>query len=369
MDDIFFTNCPITTDQATVYVGPPSISPTGPIEKCVQYETGVWLTLTTGLTSNIQWYENNNPIAGQNSSTLNLNNNPNNGINWPICTSSITVKNTLTGCTSAPVQVTRKNFSSPQVYLNGGPPYGTPTTYCVSSGGIIKQAPSLNANTTYWWLVYDPNGNPASGVSISPMFTTNPNATISFSGYPYNTATIIAKALDNDCDGASDGSWVQQYTITVNQACRTGNSISKDSLIPPKNTHRKPVTDTLVKKVTIPEKKLIIKNSTKLSLYDTLIIHPLQKEVAPPVNKDISVTKGERLTLFPNPANTQITIIAKDAIKHVEITDIGGNLLTRIKADDSVIFVIDIKTFPVGFYTCKVFTDIGTKYLKFAIQR
>lgn len=103
--------CPGSQCSVLVTVNPtPLISPTGPIEKCVHYETGPWLTLTTNLSSDIQWYENGTPINGQTSSNLILTNNPNNGSNWPNCSSSITVKNTITGCQSNPVQITRKNW-------------------------------------------------------------------------------------------------------------------------------------------------------------------------------------------------------------------------------------------------------------------
>jgi len=195
----------------------PTITPLGPTTQCVWYETGPWLTLTTNLTSNIQWYDDGVPIYQGNTQTITLTNNPGSANTWPTFTGHITVKNTaLANCISQPLTVTRKNYSTPWAYPGSINPPGTPIQYCKNQPGIVRQINSISdPNTIFWWEVLDPNNNPASGVSISPMFTTNSTATISFANYNYSSATIIAKSSDNGCSNV----WNYSYPVTINQTC------------------------------------------------------------------------------------------------------------------------------------------------------
>lgn len=294
----------------------PIITPNGEITRCVQYETGPWLTLTTNLTSNIQWYENGNLINGATSSTYS----PTDCIGWPTCTSTITVKNTVTNCFSEPVQVTRKGFFSPQVYPSNNPlpPYETPTSYCVGQGGPIRQAPS-NTGTpvTYWWEAYDQYGNPATGISISPMYTSSPSATITFPNYSYSTATIIAKAIDNSCNGAWDGSWVMDYTINVEQNCRT-----------------------------------------------SLLVSAAKAE-----EKDISLSEVIKSTIYPNPSSKSVNIVSNSNIKQIQIYDGIGNLKINLYGPGKNSIEIDVSTLKPGFYICKLYTEKRLETTKFIVER
>ena len=195
----------------------PTITPLGPTTQCIWYETGPWLTLTTNLTSNIQWYDDGVPIYQGNTQTITLTNNPGSANTWPTFTGNITVKNTLfTNCISQPLTVTRKNYSTPWAYPGSINPPGTPSQYCKSQPSIVRQINSISdPNTIFWWEVLDPNNNPASGVSINPIFTTNSTANISFANYNYSSATIIAKSSDNGCSNL----WNYSYPVTINQSC------------------------------------------------------------------------------------------------------------------------------------------------------
>lgn len=195
----------------------PTITPLGPTIQCVWYEAGPWLTLTTNLTSNIQWYDDGVPIYQGNTQTITLTNNPGSANTWPTFTGHITVKNTLyANCISQPLTVTRKNYSTPWAYPGSNNTPRTPSQYCKNQTGIVRQVTSISdPNTIFWWEVLDPNNNPATGVNINPMYTTNSTANISFANYTYSSATIIAKSSDNGCSNL----WNYSYPVTINQSC------------------------------------------------------------------------------------------------------------------------------------------------------
>lgn len=312
LDDLIFTPCPITnssTDNVTVNVGNYSsamISPTGPIEECVHYEASQWLTLTTNLTSNIQWFDNGVPISGETNQSYVVNNNPSDCSNWPTCTGNITVKNTLDGCISNSVQIIRKNWSVP-CYSLGNSPYQTPINYCKNQPGVIRQFPGLTSSNppTYWWEVQDPFGNPATGVTIFPMYTTNNAATISFANYPYSTARIIPRAVENGCDNywipASTG--VNYYTVSVDQNCRVAS----------------PLTNVV--------------------------------------------------QLFPNPATNQVSVQANDVITKIEISSTTLPIFKIIGSNGTNLVKINTSTFKPGVYGCKVTTKKGVVSVKFVIEK
>lgn len=287
----------------------PLIFPEGPIVRCVQYETGPWLTLTTNLTNNLQWLENGVEIAGQTSSSITLNNNPSGGVNcWPNCSSIITVKDLNTGCISNGVSITRKNFSSPQVYLHPSGNYETPTQYCSNQIGSIQQVPSLNSGTKYWWNVFDPYNNPAIGITISPNNSFNPTSNISFTGYPFNTATIEARALDNGCDGDTENPWRIRYSITIDQNCRIG-----------------------------------VTENTKNSIY---------------------------ISAFPNPASSNTTITSNLPIYELELYDLNlGIIFNKIKLSGTKTTTLDLYTLKSGIYILKIISKDKSALLKLYINK
>jgi hypothetical protein len=308
----------------------PIITPSGPISECVHYETGHWYTLYTNLTSNIQWYENGNAISGATSPYLELWNNPNGGAGYPNCSSTITVKNTQTNCISNAVSVTRKNYSSPAAYVGGGGTYNTPSTYC-ASGGTIQQLPSINSGTIYWWEVYDEYWNPTSDISISPMYTTNHSATISFGSYPYTTAYIVPRASDNGCDMYM---YNVNYEITINPGCRMAN----------------------------PNNGTINNNLVKSHLIDSE-----KKEVKRQSIKGYEIS--EQIKLFPNPASKQLTVTSKNLIRFIQITGMSGTIFKNIRASGQTVTNINIEDLPIGIYNCKVVTNKGIESLIFTVQR
>ena len=291
----------------------PTITPLGPTTQCLWYETGEWLSLTTNLTSNIQWYDDGIPIYNGNTSTIILNNNPGSSNTWPTFTGHITVSNTaFPNCVSQPLTVTRKNHSSPYAYP-GNPVSqgGTPLTYCKSQLGTIQQTQSISdPNTIYWWEVKDPFGNPATGVSITPQNTTNNLATISFSSYNHDNATIVAKSLDNTCSGNSN---VNDYTysVSINQSCLSFSNL-------------------------ISEK-----------------------------------TDGIKFIMFPNPSNTKITISTNAAvlIQTIEINDFFSSIVKKINGGNTKSTSIDISDLKPGIYNCNITTDKTIEYQKFIIKR
>jgi hypothetical protein len=307
LDDLSL-RCPTTTDNVEVTVGSgvaPTISPSGPITKCVQYETGPWLTLNTNFSSNLQWYENGTAISGENSQSITLTNNPSNGANWPNCSSYITVMNTSSGCTSTPVQVTRKNFYVPDMYISNNPGgIETPSSYCKNTTSFIQQLHGIYSSTVFWWEIRDPNGNPATGITITNNNTTNNYSTISFSNYSYSTAIIEAKASDNGCVGASDGNWLRIYTVTINPNCRT-----------------------------------------------------------------FEITDANKIEVFPNPANTTVTFKASTSIQQVEIYSAFNPTVKKVKVNGMPNISINVADLSPGLYSCKLKTVAGIKYCKLLIER
>lgn len=290
--------------------GTPTITPLSPTEQCVHYETGPWLTLTTNSLQNIQWYENGTPITGATSQNITLNGLPNNGIGNPNSSSLISIGNTITGCISSPIRVTRKNFYSPNAYPVSSPitSFETPNSYCNGIPGDIKQHPSLlNNNTTYWWDVLDPNGNSVlnSYAFISPNNSQNPFATITFSNYPFATATIIPKALENGCEGATNGSWNKSYIVSINS-----------------------------------------NNCRPISYYTNIVSHS-------------NNFQKNKISITPNPAKNDIIVTSDYTIQDVRIYNINGQLIKNLQNVNSKTIKINIQTLKSGFYFFEIFTQIG----------
>jgi hypothetical protein len=293
--------------QATVIV--PScqnscatISANSTLDKCWCYDCGDFATLTTNLTSNIQWYNNGNAIPGANGQTYVIHNNP--GPSWPTSTGTYSVRNTMTNCTSELVNVTRRNWSAPN-------PNNTIVNYCKSRLGNLQQHPSItDPNSIYSWQILDPFGNDVTGMSviIGTNNTSNNNTTISFSNYPYSTATIIAKALDNGCFNSAQG-----YQV---------------------NIYPDPCPFNLIESKT---------NRTNLI--------------------------KESVQIFPNPANNQIKLISTESINTIEIVSLLNTYTKIIKLRGFKFAIININDLKPGIYNVKITTEKGIENKKLIIQR
>ncbi|HAO45432.1 MAG TPA: T9SS type A sorting domain-containing protein [Ferruginibacter sp.] len=305
----------ITSVQATVNVPfcgactPPTISANGPLDQCIQYESP-FLTFTTNLTSNIQWYNNGNPIPYATNQSYTENNNP--GPNWPTSTGTYYVKNTLTNCISQILSVTRRNYSTPNVY-----PGSTQTTlhYCKNNLGVLHQEYSItDPNTIYRWQILDPFGNDVTGTSVilGANNSTTYHTTISFLNYPYTTATIICGTTDNGCTNTATPYQVTIHPDPCNYLVRTG-----------------------------------IEN----------------------VSAANNGTNSSGAQLYPNPANSQVTIKAAEPILGIEISDLMSPFMKRVNSNAAKTVVVNVSDLKPGVYNCKIITARGAENQKMVIRR
>lgn len=73
--------------------------------------------------------------------------------------------------------------------------------------------------------------------------------------------------------------------------------------------------------------------------------------------------------LFPNPAKSFVTISSKFNIENVDIFNLDGNLIRKIKANRSKSYTVNVEGLTQGIYIIKITTNIDINYMKLLIQR
>ena len=77
----------------------------------------------------------------------------------------------------------------------------------------------------------------------------------------------------------------------------------------------------------------------------------------------------DKTILYPNPANSFITISSSTAIERTEIYNEAGMLLRNIAGNKAIFMSINIEKLPDGVYFCKVFSAKEYEVLKLIVKR
>lgn len=85
------------------------------------------------------------------------------------------------------------------------------------------------------------------------------------------------------------------------------------------------------------------------------------------INGTGNITLSEEVSLYPNPANTQINIVTEiEGDFSIELYDFVGQRLSHVKLADNS---IDVSQLPVGIYLVKIDFEEGSAVKRIAIQR
>jgi hypothetical protein len=69
------------------------------------------------------------------------------------------------------------------------------------------------------------------------------------------------------------------------------------------------------------------------------------------------------ISVYPNPSNGIITIVANEAIVHVIVTDLTGKILNEVTANDTKLDV-DLSAYASGAYVLRIATTSGVQMVK-----
>jgi len=199
------------------------------------------------------------------------------------------------------------------VYLNYSPHFGGCGLFPYLPG-TITQTTSLGSGTTYDWAFTAGSTGNWSFTSVSGNTATlNHN-----SATKPDPVTITTRAINTSYwAGSGQSDWVI-WTVTDNSSCTT-----------------------------------------------------------PTVNNRVATGTGAQLdastaktTLYPNPANSFITVSAPDLIKTIEITSLSGMTAKRITPGKTKFYNVTTSDLPSGAYVCKLMlADNTIQYLQFVIAR
>jgi hypothetical protein len=119
--------------------------------------------------------------------------------------------------------------------------------------------------------------------------------------------------------------------------------------------------------VPLPTVTVTVSISNSLYCNGTYPIHFEYNPQARPISE--SETTGS-IIAYPNPANSQVTIISNDIIYEIEILDVN-NAISYLKkrAINNNTVTIDINNLKPGIYLCKVVTKTKTEFLKIQVLR
>jgi hypothetical protein len=76
-----------------------------------------------------------------------------------------------------------------------------------------------------------------------------------------------------------------------------------------------------------------------------------------------------KTALFPNPANSFVTIRTSTSIDEIEIYNESGMLLKKLTGNNAILMDINIEKLANGIYFCKVFRHKEYEVLKLIVKR
>ena len=86
-------------------------------------------------------------------------------------------------------------------------------------------------------------------------------------------------------------------------------------------------------------------------------------------NANGPTAESGRVRLLPNPARESVTVMAEDAIRHVELADMAGRVLVAKQCDGGEQrLTLNVGTLPKGVYVAKVKTATGVTSQKLVIE-
>lgn len=79
---------------------------------------------------------------------------------------------------------------------------------------------------------------------------------------------------------------------------------------------------------------------------------------------------ANKVLLYPNPTANDVTFMSKDAtISSIEISDLFGPSINKLKVTNLKTITINVTTLKTGTYNCKITTNKGVEYQKLIIKR
>lgn len=376
LDDLFFSSCPVTTDQVKVEVGRgngPAISPAGPIDVCFQWEGFGTTALSSNSPSGNQWYKDGIPLNGETNQNITVSSSRSD-----MGTGNYSVS--VNGCLSQNVYVKFKPYGEAQSSDNV-----TPYSYCKGKTGILKQGDFgfLSNNVQYYWQV--------NGIAQNYCNASSNVCNVYFpDSYSSSTASITATVVTDGCRDAITysvkvGSQGVLYSLNSCLSTPTAFNINENSAYtedwdfgadatPRYQTHTG--TGYTPSYVNISFASPGIK-SVRHSSSSTYGSYPICWEDVVQINVDgnckVAATQSgpatSNINLFPNPAKSSITLQAEDVIEAVEISAVASHLPIRIGGTGSASLRLDLRKFDSGVYTCKVKTKKGVYYAKFVVSK
>jgi len=110
-----------------------------------------------------------------------------------------------------------------------------------------------------------------------------------------------------------------------------------------------------------------VSNGEQIFMFYTVVGNPGCK-----ARKELAVTEMIPLTqtqLSPNPSSSWLTLRNRTPIEEVEIFNVLGSIVKRIKGNGSSTLLADVSRLKPGVYSCRIMTARGVETLKFVIQR
>lgn len=87
-------------------------------------------------------------------------------------------------------------------------------------------------------------------------------------------------------------------------------------------------------------------------------------------NEKIKAMKAlESIRLFPNPASSRLSISAQTPVTEVEIRNVSGATVKKIKTNGTMPCSLNVEDLPPGYYICTMTMAGGIKQLPFVVRR
>lgn len=384
---------------------PPIIAPAGPIDYYYLWEAGSGkYTFTTTSNGILQWYVDGQAINGATG----------NSFTYTFSAAVHSVKVNSNGCFSTPTIINFYPYGdcpqSPFPLPPNSPknnhcwPAGiiTPLYYC-QNGISNLQAFDLGPNATYTWNIS--NDLPGNVIYLNLLSQNQNNASVAVSstgGLTYAPNKIYAKSVLNGyvkvfdyyvlippnirnayqtCNNGVGVCYVgisgfdnETYTFpgvitsVSNPAYQSsvGTNTLNCSGVLPNYFQVKFSNPTFVNNFTVSHTN---NNYAGDCFNQTVYMYMAPSPCFAPLQNPDEFTQKQLTTIFPNPANNQVTITSNESIKYIEISDLMNPILKRIKVNNPKSTIVDVSDLNPGIYNFKITTSKGTENQKLIIKR
>jgi hypothetical protein len=417
LDDLFFGNCPPSTDNTTVTVlgAQPIINPKGPVEYYGNAENPVatGFTFTTNVTAGLQWYKDGQPIPNAFGQSYTI----------PFSTEWAEGEHFYSvGTLSCPplndvsfkiVQWGKANLTMPWA---NELPVKTSRWLCENSNETLRQF-DLGSGTTYSWNI---THYPTQISSLNPY---NPNfnaANLTISGIPLGSSTqyslaIVAtanlngyqKILDYDasikrnpevnniytvCGSNPNSSFYSCYSTSVTPLPVGGSGFDYENYDFGSGIVTSPIQYAGLNNITIsgtnpltgfnvyfPNNTVVTKSFSYnfggcRRFIENININMACKSMlvpSKPTLKKSNETKLSEISVYPNPASSSIKVIPINIIgeyaQQIDIYTMGGILMKSIKLN--LTDEIKLSEINQGVYLIKYTTNKQAYFKKVIIQK